>query len=153
MTEWLVLLAPLPAGITPEVKPVASAEQLANGTAGAIAGWRSLTVNLAAPEGSRHVLVTVDAEGKLLSAGDHVMLISRESRGASQLNIYDHHSVGGRYADDGAFHGTRWLSRTEVEVGSDDDGVTTATPSTPSPEDILALNRIVADLLSRRVTL
>jgi hypothetical protein len=148
--HWLALLVPLPAGVTAELKPVASAEQLANGTAGPIAGWQSLTIHLAAPEGSRHIMVTIDGDGKILSAGDHVMLISRQSRGGKAFNIADHQSVGGRYTDDGSFQGTRWLTHTEQEEGTDGDGTTTSTASTPSDEDIAALNRIVADLLSRR---
>ena len=40
---WLSLLAPLPHDVVPQRKPVASAQQLANGTAGPIAGWQSIT--------------------------------------------------------------------------------------------------------------
>jgi hypothetical protein len=148
--DWLALFRPLPAGVKPERKPVASAEQLARGTAGPIAGWQSLSVNLSAPQGSRHVLVTLDEKGKLLSAGDHVMYVSRQTRGDKTIFVYDHESFGGRYADDGAFHGTRWLTRMEQEDGSEDEGSPTAsTPSKPSDDDIAALAHLVADIMAR----
>jgi hypothetical protein len=147
--EWLALLAPLPDNVAVERKPVASAEQIAQGTAGPIAGWQSISVNLWAPEGSRNVLITVDASGTLLSAGDHVLLIRPSERDGIKVTIYDHESVGGRYNDDGSFQGTRWQTRTEQVVDADDDGETTSTPSAPSADDIAALNRIVADVMKR----
>jgi hypothetical protein len=147
--DWLALLAPLPDDVAVERKPVASAEQLAQGTAGPIAGWQSISVNLWAPEGSRNILVTVDESGTLLSAGDHVLFIRSSERDGIKVTIYDHESVGGRYAADGSFHGTRWQTRTEQVVDADDDGEATSTPSAPSAEDIAALSRIVADVLRR----
>ena len=74
--EWLSLLVPLPPDVKPERKPVASVEQLAQGTAGPIAGWKSVTVNLSEPDyGLRHVQVTLDEHGQLLSGGDYVMFV------------------------------------------------------------------------------
>ena len=147
--QWLALLGALPAGVKPERKPVASAEQLANGTAGPIADWVSVTMHLSAPQGSRHVMVTLDGAGKTLSAGDHVMLVSRLARDGKTFNVYEHRSVGGRYGDDGAFHGTSWITRMEQEEGSDAVGASTSTPSQPSDADIAALNRIVAEVMAR----
>ena len=64
---WLELLAPIPADANRERKPVASAEQLEQGTAGPIAGWQSITVNLSEPDhGLRHVQITLDENGQLL---------------------------------------------------------------------------------------
>ena len=147
---WLTLLAPIPAEVVPERKPVASAEQLKDGTAGPIADWQSVTVNLWVPEGSRNILITTDASHKLLSAGDHVLFVREPAmRDGIMVAIYDHESVGGRYADDGSFHGTRWQMRTEQVVGSDDEGETTSTSSTPSEDDIASLNRLVADVMRR----
>ena len=148
---WLTLLAPLPPDVKPVRKPVASAEQIANGTAGPIADWVSLSVNLSAPEGSRNVLITLDGHGKLLSAGDHVMFVSKASRMDRPIAAYEHHSVGGRYAEDGSFHGTRWISHGEQDVDDADDvgRVTSSTPSTPSAEDIAGLNAVVADVMKR----
>lgn len=148
--SWLSLLAPLPPDVKPLRGSVASAEQLAQGTAGPIAGWQSVTVNLSEPDcGLRHVLITLDETGTLLSAGDHVMMVSQTTRDGKTFTVSAHESVGGRYAADGAFNGTRWITRIEQEKGADDDGVTTSTPSKPSDDDIAALNRIVADMMSR----
>src|SRR6476469_1626341 len=73
---WLSLLAPLPHDVVPQRKPVASAQQLADGTAGPIAGWQSVTVNLSEPDfGLRHVQITLDEQGRLLAGGDFVMFV------------------------------------------------------------------------------
>ena len=148
--QWLALLGALPAGVKPETKPVASAAQLANGTAGPIADWVSVTLHLSAPQGSRHVMVTLDGEGKTLSAGDHVMLVSRQARDGKTLNIYEHRSIGGRYGEDGVFHGTSWITRMEQEEGSEEVGDSTSTSSQPSQTDVAALNRIVVEVMARR---
>jgi hypothetical protein len=149
MPAWLALLSPLPADAIVERKPVASAEQLAAGTAGPIAGWQSVSMHLAEPSvGLRHLLVTIDENGRMLSAGDHVMLVGEPN--AAGIVIYDHHSLGGRYEDDGSFRGTRWATRMERRVDSElDDGPVESTPSTPTDDEIAALNRIVSDLLMR----
>ena len=147
--DWLALLAPLPRDVKPERKPVASAEQIANGTAGPIADWVSLSVHLSAPHGSRHVLITLDGDGRLLSAGDHVMIVSQAARLDRPIATYDHESVGGRYAGDGSFHGTRWITRTEQEEGADEMDTTSSTPSTPSAADVAALKALVADVMKR----
>ena len=46
--SWLSLLSPLPPDAVAQRKPVASAAQLEEGTAGPIAGWQSVTVNFLA---------------------------------------------------------------------------------------------------------
>jgi hypothetical protein len=148
--QWLELLGSLPSNAKPETKPVASAQQLADGTAGPIADWVSVSMHLSAPQGSRHVMVTLDGAGKTLSAGDHVMLVSHLKRDGKTFNIYEHRSVGGRYAEDGVFHGTSWIIRMEQEEGSDDVGASTSTPSQPTETDIAALNRIVVEVMARR---
>ena len=89
------------------------------GTAGerqadAIAGWESVTVNLSdVPPGMRHVMITLDGNGKLLSASDPVLLQRKEPRGRDIVSIYDQETVGGRFEEDGSFRGTRWITRTE----------------------------------------
>ena len=148
--QWLALLGALPAGVKPETKPVAAAEQLANGTAGPIADWVSVSMHLSAPQGSRHVMVTLDGAGKTLSAGDHVMLVSRLARDGKTFNVYEHRSVGGRYAGNGVFHGTSWITRMEQEEGSEEVGDSTSTSSQPSQTDVAALNRIVVEVMARR---
>ena len=98
---WLGLLVPLPSNVVPQRKPVASAEQLANGNAGPIAGWQSITVNLSEPAyGLRHVQVTLDENGQLLSGGDHVMFVRETTPDDNQATLTDHESVGGRFEPD-----------------------------------------------------
>ena len=48
--SWLAPLSAVPSDVALEVKPVASAEQIANGTAGPIAGSKSMTITLSEPE-------------------------------------------------------------------------------------------------------
>ena len=148
---WLALLAALPDDAVPECKPVASPELIASGKADAIIGWDSITINLSAGDaGFRHLQVTVDATGRLLSAGDHVLFHRTEERGGLVVTIYDQESIGGRYADDGSFQGTRWETHTEQDdQHADDEPEITSTPSAPSPADIIALNVLVAEVLRR----
>lgn len=148
---WLALLAALPDDAIPERKPVASPELIASGQADAIAGWDSITVQLSALEfGLRHLQLTVNADGRLLSAGEHVLLMRKERRGDLIVTICDQDSIGGRYADDGSFHGTRWKTHTEQgDAQADDEPDITSTPSEPSHDDIRALNVLVAEILRR----
>ena len=148
---WLALLAALPDDAVPERKPVASPELIASGKADAIIGWDSITIDLSAGDaGFRHLQLTVDATGQLLSAGDHVLFHRTEKRGGLVVTIYDQESIGGRYADDGSFNGTRWETHTEQDdEHADDEPEITSTPSQPSHEDIMALNVLVAEVLRR----
>ena len=148
--SWLALLSPLPPDAAVEEKPVASAEQLAQGTAGPIAGWQSIIANLSAPGlGFRNVHVTVDEHGALLSGGDHVMLV-REAAPSGEVTVADHESIGGRFEEDGSFRGTHWIMRLESR-GEDQDAETTSAVSRPPTEhEILMLRRIVDDMLSKR---
>ena len=149
--QWLALLAPLPEEAVPERTRVATPELIATGKADAIAGWDSIIINLSAGDaGLRHVQLTVDGGGKLLSAGDNVLFHRTEKRDGVVVNIYDQESVGGCYADDGSFHGTRWVTHTEQdEDHADEEPPITSTPSEPSNEDIRALNVLVAEVLRR----
>jgi hypothetical protein len=151
--QWLNLLVPLPHDVKPERKPVASAEQLAAGTAGPIAGWQSITVYLSEPAyGLRHVLITLDERGQLLSGGDHVMFV-RETNPAddSEATLTDHESVGGRFEADGSFRGTHWKTTLESGPGdANDESVTrSAEHRPPTMDEVAALRRIIEDVLSR----
>ena len=146
---WLALLAPLPGDAVVERKPVASAEQIGQGTAGPIAGWESVTVNLSsAHAGSRHVLITIDAAGTLLSGGDHVLFVTTPI-GADSPTIYHHESIGGRFAADGSFQGTRWRGRTEQMPDADGVSATSSTPSVPTEREVAALRALIADVMRR----
>jgi hypothetical protein len=150
--DWLALLAPLPRGVTPERKPVASAEQLADGTAGPIAGWQSISVHLSEPEyGLRHVLITVDESGQLLSGGDHVMFVRETTPDGIVATLTDHESVGGRFEQDGSFRGTYWKTTLESKPGGGEDEsvAQSKTNRAPSADEIAALRQIIADVLAR----
>lgn len=148
---WLELLSPVPAGVEVQKKPVASAQQLSAGTAGPIAGWQSVTVNLSQPEfGLRHVQITLDETGELLSGSDHVMFVRETTPDGEQATLSDHESVGGRFEKDGRFLGTYW--KMTLERGADDaeESVTrSAEHRTPSEDEVTGLRRIIDDVLSR----
>ena len=154
MPAWLELLAPLPADVAPSRKPVASAEQLEQGTAGPIAGWQSISVNLCEPEyGLRHVLVTLDENGQLLSGGDHVMFVRETAPHDDCIaTVTDHESVGGRFETDGSFRGTYWKTTLESSPDGDDESSVTrsAEKRAPSDDEVAALRRIIADVLKRK---
>jgi hypothetical protein len=149
--EWLSLLAPVPAGARPERKPVASAEQIANDSAGPIAGWQSVSVNLSEPEyGLRHVHLTLDASGRMIAASDHVMfVIATKPDDESVATITDHESIGGRFEDDGSFRGTCWKNRLECQDDQEEGVTTRAERASPTGDQINALRRIADDLLAR----
>ena len=137
---WHALFAPLPADAVIRRKPVGSGE--------AIAGWQSLTVEMSAgPAGLRHVMVTLDASGTPISAGDWVMHAVEGPEGTTYL----HENVGGRLEADGSFRGTRWRSVTLQKAGDDDVDaqVKESQHSPPTPQDIAGIHTLVNDLLKR----
>jgi hypothetical protein len=147
---WLELLGPLPPDAMAQRKPVASAEQIANGTAGPIAGWENVTLSLSEPEfGLRHVHVTLDANGGLLAGGDHVMFV-RETTADGAAALTEHVSVGGRFETDGSFRGTHW--RTILESSADDVNGSVARSAEhrpPSDEEIAALGQLIGEVMKR----
>ena len=95
---------------------------MASGTAGPIAGWQSITVNLSEPDyGLRHVQITLDEQGQLLSGGDHVMFVREITPDGNEATLTDHESVGGRFEQDGSFRGTYWKVTLETSPDGDDD--------------------------------
>jgi hypothetical protein len=148
--SWLALLAPLPDDAVVERKPVASPALVASGKADAIAGWESITVHLSDPAlGLRHVMLTLDGSGTLISGGDGVLFHRQETRGDDLWNIYDHHNVGGRFEADGSFNGTRWHSHTEHLGDAEEPTTSSSIPSQPSAEDIASLRDLAAWVLAR----
>ena len=132
--DWHALFAPLPQEARVKRKPVA-----------AIAGWESLTIELSAgPAGMRHVMVTLDAHGTPISAGDWVVFRSQSKDGTT----YVHENVGGRLEPDGRFSGTRWRSVVFERAGSDEAEIREATHVPPTPQDIEAIQALVLDVLS-----
>jgi hypothetical protein len=149
--SWLSLLSPLPDRLKVEQKPVASAEQLEKGTAGPIAGWQSITVNLSEPYyGLRHIQITLDENGILLAGGDHVMFVRETTPDGDVATLTDHESVGGRFEKDGRFSGTHWKTTLESSAEDDESSVTRSAEHRPPTEDeIAALRRIIDDVLKR----
>lgn len=128
---------------------MASPELIASGQADAIAGWESLTVHLSDPAaGMRHVQITLDRNGTVLSGGDMVLLQREEQRGRDLVTIYDQENVGGRFEEDGSFRGTRWITHTE-QVGDDENERTTSLPSPPSEQDVASLRAIIEAVIWR----
>jgi hypothetical protein len=150
--SWHVLLAPLPADVVPTRQPVVSPGMAAATASSPIAGWQQLVLHLSAgTAGLRTVLVVLDADGGVLSASDVVLYRnaptdnpseSHDSSPGTLLQL----SIGGRFEDDGSFHGTRWHS---VAVEQDDDPAWESTPSEPSPDDVEGLRSVVAELIRR----
>ncbi|HEX4914676.1 MAG TPA: hypothetical protein VFV51_11990 [Vicinamibacterales bacterium] len=148
--DWLALFAPLPDDVVIERKPVASPELVASGRAEAIAGWDSITVNLSdIAHGMRHVLITLDSSGRLISGGDGVMFHREERRGDETWQIYDHENLGGRFEADGSFLGTRWQTHVEQRGDEDEDAVRQSNSSAPAPDDVARLRALVAWVLER----
>jgi hypothetical protein len=148
---WLALLSALPADAKVERQPVASAEQIAQGTAGPIAGWQNVTVNLCEPEyGIRHVLIVLDENGQLLAGGDHVMFVRETTPDGGVATLTEHLSVGGRFEKDGSFNGTHWHTVQESSATDEDSSVArSAEHRAPTDEEIAALRRLIDDLLNR----
>ena len=147
---WLALLAPLPDDVVVERRPVASPQLVAAGKAEAIAGWDSLTVNLSdSASGLRHVMITLDERGTVISGGDGVLRHRAEQRGSEVWNIYDHQNIGGRFDADGAFHGTCWQTHNEHRGDDDVPASSSSTPSAPTAEEIDKLRALVKWMLQR----
>ncbi len=143
---WHALLAPLPDDARPEVKPVLPPELAGRPESVAVAGWRTVGLYLSAgPEGLRHVMVTLDASGRAISAGDSV--VYRQPEGAQVR--WRHESVGGRLEADGTFRGTRWRSISLGPLEGEEAGTLEQERCEPSAEDVARLKALVADLIRR----
>jgi hypothetical protein len=138
------LFAPLPEDAVVRRAPVLPAELAGNPGSEAIAGWESITVELSAgAAGLRHAMVTLDASGTPVSAGDWVLYCS------GKPVEYVHENVGGRIQPDGTFLGTRWRSVAVEVPGSEELETKETVRSEPSAEDIAGLMRLVRELLGR----
>jgi hypothetical protein len=148
--SWHALLGPLPPDAIPQRRPVASRENLASAGASPIAGWEQVVLHLSAgTAGLRTVLVVLDGSGALLSASDSVLYHTGAGPSAtgSDPGAILQLSIGGRFEDDGSFHGTRWHS---VAFERDrDEPQWESTPSEPSAEDVEGLRSVVQELMGR----
>ena len=150
--DWLKLLAPLPDDAVPRRSPVAPP-----GTEGAkpgspIAGWINVVLDLSdMPHGTRVLLVTLDADGRAISASDHVYvrdISGLEYHAALQARVpMRQESVGGRLEEDGSFRGTHWT--VEGMESDEDEPKWQHTPRPPSEAETAALKELVEEMLKR----
>ena len=103
--------------------------------------------------GLRTVLAVLDADGALLSASDLVLYRTPPVQDSASENPTPpgtllQLSIGGRFEDDGSFHGTRWHS-VAVEQGEQDPDWE-STQSEPGTEDVEGLRNVVAELIRRQ---
>ena len=93
--------------------------------------------------------IMLDEHGELLAASDQVMFV-RETTPDGEATTTDHESIGGRFEREGSFRGTHWNSRLESGGVNDEDSVTTgASKKPPTESEIVALRRIVEDVLAK----
>ena len=119
-------------------------EILARPEGAALAGWQQLVVHLSdAYNGSRTVLVVVDASGVPISANDGAFF--RIPGAPPQLR---HESIGGRFETDGTFRGARWLSVGD-DPGDDEPAKLQSAPTAPAPDEIAGLRAVVDEMLRR----
>jgi hypothetical protein len=150
--SWHSLLAALPDDAAVKSQPVVPPERAGTPEMAAIAGWRQITCHMSGGEaGLRHLLVVLDATGRPISAGDHVMTC-QPVEGEPTLTRFEHESIGGRLEEDGTFNGTHWLM---VYVRPDDSDAEDHEPveshsRPPTPEEVSALKSIVASLLAKK---
>jgi len=87
----------------------------------------------------------------LLAGGDHVMFVREATPDGSEATLTDHESVGGRFEPDGSFRGNYWKMTLESAPGGDEESSVTrsAEHRQPSVDEVTALRRIIADVLSR----
>ena len=141
---WHALFAPLPDDAVVHREPVLSSDLAGMPESEAIAGWESVTVELSAgAAGMRHAMVTLDASGTPMSAGDWVLYCS------GKPVQYVHENVGGRIQPDGTFLGTRWRSVAVEVPGNEEPETKETTHAEPTQEDVAGLMRVVRELLSR----
>jgi hypothetical protein len=147
---WHALLAPLPDGVRPRRRPVATTASLDPSAAAAIAGWSSLVLDLTAgAEGLRVVQVLLDADRRPLSASDHVLFrtAGRDDTGRPWMR---QENIGGRFETDGSFRGTCW--QVEGPEPSDDEAPRwTPVPRAPTAEEIAGLAALVDEMRRRDV--
>lgn len=114
----------------------------------AVAGWESLVLELSAgPAGLRVVQVLLDAEGRLLSASDHVLFRSEVAGQAVQIR---QESIGGRFESDGDFRGTFWLV-TGPEPVDDEEPRWELVPREPTKDEVEALRHLIAEVVRRHM--
>ena len=113
-----------------------------------IADWEALSVELTdGTAGLRHLLITLDQQGKPLSANDLVLFRRGVEDGRIEVRT---ESIGGRIEADGRFFGTRWTSIGYEERATDGGTGIVSTPAEPSDVEIDRLLALVRDVIKRK---
>jgi hypothetical protein len=150
---WHALLAPLPQSVVPRVSPLVPADSPPSASPSPIAGWESLVLELSAEAaGVRIVQVLLDADGRLLSASDHVLFRfppTIHDAGGEPAVLMRQESIGGRFEVNGDFKGTCWLI-TGPEPVDEEAPQWEMTPREPTPQEVAALRTLVAEIMRRR---
>jgi hypothetical protein len=145
--DWHALLAPLPGNVRARRRPVATATGLDPAAAASIAGWSSLVLDLSAAGGLRVVQVLLDADGRPLSASDHVLFRSAGREGSDRPWIRQE-NIGGRFEADGDFRGTYWQVEGPEPEG-DEPPRWTPVPRAPTREEVAGLIALVEEVRRR----
>lgn len=151
---WHALLAPLPTEARVERRAVAPPDVTERLEGRAIAGWEQLVSELPAGDaGMRVVLVVVDGADRVIAASDLVMrrVERRGANGAPPSDDdveFNHDSIGGRFDDTGAFHGTRWYCSGK-DGGEDDPTPFDAVTRAPDDDEVAKL-LVLVDEVRRR---
>jgi hypothetical protein len=98
--------------------------------------------------GLRVLQVLLDAEGRLLSASDHVLIRVEPDHERGPVRIRQE-SIGGRFEPNGDFRGTYWLV-TGPEPVDDDEAKWEMAPREPTGSEVTALRGLVRELMRRR---
>jgi hypothetical protein len=69
-----------------------------------------------------------------------------ESRSSVELR---HESIGGRFEQDGSFHGTKWRT-VGAEAAEGRESLRESTASEPTPAEVAALRALIAQLVNRQ---
>lgn len=143
---WHRLLAPLPDGAIPERRPVTPPELRDAPTAAAIAGWEQVTLHLSEPGRClRHLLVVLDAGGRVISGSDLVHERLPQPGGGAAIH---QQSIGGRFEPDGSFLGTCWQTAGPEPAGEEEPRWLHAS-SAPSVAHSSRLAELAAELVRR----
>jgi len=97
--------------------------------------------------GLRILLVLLDADGRLLSASDHVLFRSEAEGRPVQIR---QESIGGRFESNGDFRGTFWLV-TGPEPAAEEEPQWEMSPREPTTDEVEALRKLVAEIIGRRI--
>ena len=145
--SWHTLLAAIPRDVRVNRRPVIPPHSTGV-TATPVFDWETLTIELSdGNAGLRLVLLTLDGQGRPVSASDLVLYRSGLEDGRVEVRT---ESIGGRIEADGRFFGTRWTSIGYETRATESDAGIQSTPSVPTDHDVDRLLTLVKDVQKRR---